>query len=467
MYKQINSVITFKNGQGISARGTLLTSSQKTIVFEVYNPCIIVKLSEVLDELSLAVGSDLVYRGKAVVSNLVNTGLMLVVSATLVDSWADLTDKNYTAAELELKTGGFIDDWDSSRKLEVGYLVVVGELRSFLGELSRWVERLDIENAAKDVTDINVQLECEFFQALVGPVLARLDVLFAKFEAEAQKVNEEDLTIHKIFAQADLHPLMLRSPFFYRSYTKPLGYAGDYEMVNMMTRKEGREGPTTYSQIINAYYYNIGPTVAHRNRIDILFGYLSRLTDEAKAQGRQLRVLNVGCGPALEIQKFIREYETPEDCIFKLMDFNSETIDYTSGKLNKISDDLGKSINVEFIQKSVHTLLQISHKSTNEENIDDYDFVYCAGLFDYLSDRVCSRLLKLFNKWVCDRGIVLSTNVCPSNPSRWSMEHNVDWYLIHRDEEGMLGIAPKEGSHRVYLDETGFNVFLESISSSE
>ena len=467
MQKQVNSLITFKNAQGVQVRATLLKLSKKSIVFEVYNPALIVQLSEVLEDLTLEWNENLVYKGKAVVSNLVNTGLMLVVSATLVEQLKDFAEKSATPSELEEKTIDFINDWNRSHDLQPGYQVIVGELRAFLNELSRWVEQFDTAEMLVEPGDEVTYLEAEYFQAMVKPLIKRLGELFMQFEREASLIKEEELTIHKVFAQNDLHPLMLRSPFFFRSFTKPLGYAGDYEMVNMMTRSEGREGPTSYAQIINSYFYNIGPTRAHRNRIDILYNYLCDVADQAKKNNVKVSILNIGCGPALEIQKFIRDYDRPDYCDFTLVDFNQETINYTSNRLKVVAKECDKEINVEFVLQSVYTLLQQVADSKNDQNDNSFDFVYCAGLFDYLSDRVCARLLKLFYQWAKDGAFVLSTNVCPNNPSRWVMEHIIDWYLIHRGEEEMSRIAPPRGIHKLYLDETSYNVFLETKKQAD
>ena len=81
------SLVTFKNSQGDTARGTLLTIERGTVVFEVYNPYSIVQLSEVLKDLTIRRGENAVYQGRAVVSNLVNTGLILIVSANFIDPW--------------------------------------------------------------------------------------------------------------------------------------------------------------------------------------------------------------------------------------------------------------------------------------------------------------------------------------------------------------------------------------------
>ncbi|MDH3326573.1 MAG: class I SAM-dependent methyltransferase, partial [Gammaproteobacteria bacterium] len=164
----------------------------------------------------------------------------------------------------------------------------------------------------------------------------------------------------------------------------------------------------------------------------------------------------------LELQEFIHSFSKPDICSFKLIDFNKETIDYTRHILNTAAENENKNTKIEFVQRSVHTLLKQANENLEGEETNKYDFVYCAGLFDYLSDRVCARLLNLFYQWTKPGGLVLSTNVHPSNPSRWTMEHVIDWYLIHRDEKQMLDIASKQGEHSVYLDLTGYNVFLET-----
>ena len=43
------------------------------------------------------------------------------------------------------------------------------------------------------------------------------------------------------------------------------------------------------------------------------------------------------------------------------------------------------------------------------------------------------------------------------------MEHLLEWYLIYRDEAGMASLLPENShAHRLYVDETGVNVFAEA-----
>ncbi|MEK6293136.1 MAG: SAM-dependent methyltransferase, partial [Paraburkholderia tropica] len=81
---QIDPVVSFRNSQGELVRGTIINLQRKSLVMEVYNPYSIVQVSEVLSELSVKMGTEHAYSGKAVVISMVNTGLTAIVSVTLI-----------------------------------------------------------------------------------------------------------------------------------------------------------------------------------------------------------------------------------------------------------------------------------------------------------------------------------------------------------------------------------------------
>lgn len=455
----VRNVITFRNSQGEKARGTLMKLTRSTVVMEVYNPYSIVQLSEVLEGLTIYRGDRVVYEGRAVVSNLVNTGLMLIVSATLLNAWKDLSGLLGNAQSVRYEVEQFIDDWEGTHHVLPGYQLVVGEIRSFFSEISFWLEQVDVE-LEHSKSGIDLTWDDGFFKELAIPVLNKENELLIKFEEEAKKVPECEVVKHRTFAQKDLHPFVMRSPFAHRVFTKPLGYAGDYEMVNMIFR-DPAEGPTTYAKIINTSQLLPAAPEAHRNRIDMLMQYLLDKSREEKVQGKSVQVLNVACGPAIEVQRLIRSEPDIENCRFTLLDFNEETLAYTKGKVDEAMRSRGQSVEVSYVHESVHELLKQSINKERNSDPVEYDIVYCAGLFDYLSDKVCSRLLRLFYRWIRPGGSVLSCNVHPSNPNKYWMEHILEWHLIYRDEEEMMSLVPQLGIQRLFFDETGVNIFLE------
>ena len=99
---------------------------------------------------------------------------------------------------------------------------------------------------------------------------------------------------------------------------------------------------------------------------------------------------------------------------------------------------------------------------------NQYDFVYCAGLFDYLSDQVCHQILETMYRWLAPGGLLVATNVADAlndaRPYRYSMEYLLDWNLVYRNQREMEAIVPKSAPAdytRIIADSTGVNLFLE------
>ena len=85
-----DSFITCRNSQALEIRATLLRLTRDSAVFEVYNPYSIIQLSEVLNDFRIIMKERIVYSGRAIVRNLVNTGMMAVCEVTLNESWLDV-----------------------------------------------------------------------------------------------------------------------------------------------------------------------------------------------------------------------------------------------------------------------------------------------------------------------------------------------------------------------------------------
>jgi extracellular factor (EF) 3-hydroxypalmitic acid methyl ester biosynthesis protein len=452
-----DSVVLFRNSQGDSGQGTLLHLTRNLAVFEVYNPYSLVQLSEVLQDLRILRGEVVYYRGRAVVSNLVSTGILLIVSASLIDPWSEFAGFS-PGKGLREEVSRFVREWDVGHRLRPAYQLAVSNLRAFLGEVSRWLEQ--VETVARDLgTEPSPDQEVEFFADVETALAPKLDELVAAFEGEASQVPPEETMPHKAFARRELHPLTLCSPFVHRTYTKPLGYGGDYVMVNMMLQNRG-QGANVYAKIVDAANLRAAPAAAHRNRVAMLVEVLRGEARRRANRGRHLRVLNVGCGPAAEVQQFIREEPLAAGCEFDLLDFSEETIGYARQKISEVKPKSTREPKLRFIHKSIHELLRDASKKP-EDVAPCYDLIYCAGLFDYLQDRVCKRVMELFCRQVDAGGLVLVTNVHPRNPHRYNMEHILEWHLVYRNEQAMQGLVPAGETGHTRTDPTGVNVFLE------
>jgi extracellular factor (EF) 3-hydroxypalmitic acid methyl ester biosynthesis protein len=457
--RPIDPVVTFRNSQGEAARGTLTSVQRRALVMEIYNPYSIVQISEVLTALTVRSGDKSIYSGKAVVVSLVNTGLMAVVSVSLTDEWSEFNAIRGDLSRVQEESSRFVEEWEARFRINRNYQVIISEFRAFLSEASKWADQADMSDVLP--RDPDGRIREDVFYELANPVMRKGGEYLSWLEEEGKKIPPEESVAHSNFAQTALHPLLLRAPFVYRTFAKPLGYAGDYEMVNQILA-DPRQGNSTYFQIVNAFFLRAAVAQAHRNRIDILVDYLTKAAERAASEERPLSVLNVGCGPAIEIRRFIAEYPRPDLLSFTLLDFSQPTIDYTRARIDEVCAREGKKANVEFVNESVHDLLKHASRRSGLAEQANFDFVYCAGLFDYLSDKVCARLLQYFVSRTNVGGTVLATNVHSSNPQKIPMEHLLDWHLIYRDEAQFESLLPQPRAHtRIYTDATGANIFAQ------
>jgi extracellular factor (EF) 3-hydroxypalmitic acid methyl ester biosynthesis protein len=454
---QIDPMVSFRTAQGEAVRGTIVNLQRKSLVMEVYNPYSIMQVSEVLSELTVRQGVKNVYVGKAVVISIVNTGLTAIASVTLIDEWRELSDVSISPTSVGAEVRAFVTDWTERFPIRRDYQVIVNEMRAFLSDVSRWVEQVDL---SQSLPKEDGRLREDFFDELAEPLIRQTKSYMSALEGETLMIEEALAPAHRSFAQAALHPLMLRAPFVFRTYTKPLGYAGDYQMVKQIL-DDPRQGPSTYFQIVNAAFLKSAAAAAHRNRIDILVEFLERMAVAAREAGRPFRVLNIGCGPAIEIQRFLAHSPNLEWLSFELVDFSEETLAWTREQIESIIARSGKRVKVDYVQDSVHDLLKRRLDPAVAKS--KFDAVYCAGLFDYLSDKVCTRLLAHFAARTGPGGTLLVTNVHSDNPEKlFVMGHLLEWYLIYRDEEKMNALLPAQSTaKKIFTDATGVNIFAE------
>lgn len=461
------SVIICRNSQGAEVRASLLRLTRYTAVFEVYNPYSILQLSEALTDFKIIMNEQLIYSGRAIVSNLVNTGIMLSCEVGLDDSWLDVDLFSPLREPDRLKTefSAFLEEWKKIYQITPDFKLVVADMHTLLVDLRRWLEQVELGVRSQPSID-RLQLEKDVIHELLEPIFPSVSPLLEKFEETARAIPREFQSAHRIYIKRFLHPVVLCSPFIHRTFQKPLGYAGDYEMVNMMLR-EPCEGGSMFAKILNVFFLRTAPVRAHQNRITYLVQQLVQEVGRIAKSGRVAKILNLGCGPAREIQDFLIQEDLCERAEFTLLDFNEETLKHVNIILEDIKMRYRRMTRIEYVRKSVHQILKESaqvRKNPQVAPTKQYDFIYCAGLFDYLQDRVCKQLLAYFFHILAPGGTLLATNVDDSNPNKGWMEYVLEWHLVYRNTQQLASLRPdgvdKENFH-VKSDPTGVNIFIE------
>ena len=221
---------------------------------------------------------------------------MLVCEASLADGWLDVDLFALVTQPQKLRADflDFLKEWGKINIILPDYKVVLADIQNYFIDLNRWLEQVELGIRSSPSADRR-KTEIEVIQELAPTILPSIDSLFARFEEIADNVPDDLLPFHRTYAKRQLHPQVLCSPFAYRTYHKPLGYAGDYETVNMILR-EPLEGSSMFAKTINMWLLRQPSAEAHRNRIKYLTQQLVKETHRLAQQGSIAQIFSLGCG---------------------------------------------------------------------------------------------------------------------------------------------------------------------------
>ena len=216
-----------------------------------------------------------------------------------------------------------------------------------------------------------------------------------------------------------------QDPLTFRAFTKPRGYAGDAVMLDYIYGlgqiAEAESRATELGRAI-LHCFRQSPSqraVRYRRRL------IANLIDRTAAHGAR-RVLAIASG-------HLREAEISNAVLDKVLD-EFVAFDQDGASLDVVSREYA-SFGVTTIQGSVHQIL------SGKVQLGHYDFVYAAGLFDYLSEPVARALICRMFAMVRPGGKLLVPNFLPTTREIGYMEAFMDWQLIYRDHYAMLALA--------------------------
>ena len=462
--------VAFKTAEGIELRGPLGQMMRHAATFEIYTPKTVLNSSEALTEFSINFHGKVIYFGRAVIRSLVEAGGKVVCEVALDEQhWLDVDVQavSESSGRIVEEFKKFLNEWQKSYIVTSEFKVAIADMQTFLHDLQLWLNQIEINiNNQRNPAGWDENSEKETIAQLAKPIISAIDTLIDRFESIVTGLPKESHPTFQAYLRRQLHPYLMASPFAHRAFNKPLGYAGDYEMVDMMIRPP-EEGTGLFSKLINVWLLSQTPAQAHRNRISHLEQKLVEETLRAKASNRRLQVFNLGCGPADEIHNFAKNCNLAQLVDFCLVDFNAETLNVLKAKLDSKSTP-NRPLSYRTLKKSVSQIIKDGGKTLCPASGEKYGYIYCAGLFDYLPDSVCKQLMEVFYQMLAPDGLLLATNASDalnaSRPFRYSMEYILDWYLIYRNARQFVQVLPDglpEDSTGVFADATGANLFLE------
>ena len=134
----------------------------------------------------------------------------------------------------------------------------------------------------------------------------------------------------------------------------------------------------------------------------------------------------------------------------------SEAIKFSKSKLSMDSHFI-------FYQDNV---VKMALKDKFKNLLDEQDFIYSFGFYDYISKRAAKRLTEALWKCVKSGGSLLFVNAHPSNSTRLWMEFGGDWYLNYKTKEEMYSIVENLNNLKevkYHFDDFGVYQYIEAF----
>jgi SAM-dependent methyltransferase len=247
-----------------------------------------------------------------------------------------------------------------------------------------------------------------------------------------------------------------QDPFTARSFHKPRGYAGDAMLIDYIYTRDCRAGEhvdvSPLGERIFSFSRDTPTCAAVRNRRDLI----ASVIDEVCAVVHHPHVLSVACGHLREAT-LCRSVTGGQTGRFIALDQDQLSLGVVEQELCEYG--------VVPVCNSIKSLFR------GEIAREQFDLIYSTGLYDYLDDRIATRLTTRLFEMLNPGGRLLLANFLPNIWGAGFMETFMDWKLIYRTPAQMESIAasisPDElAIRKTFVEKNANIVFLELIRRS-
>jgi extracellular factor (EF) 3-hydroxypalmitic acid methyl ester biosynthesis protein len=342
------------------------------------------------------------------------------------------------------------------------FKALVAEFRLYLAETERELGRFE----ASLPWHVMQERSSPACAALVARLRAEIGTDVLRFAAEIDRamrdVDPADAPALMEFSQRHVQQFVLQAPWMHRALHKPFGYPGDYELMNFFYEKDF-EGPTLFARALGHAFLQTPVALAVRYRKDLTRRQLKLVIEQRAGSSRPVRFLSIAAGPARELQELFSEIEDlPAALEIVLFDQDKGALAHAYRRLQPLAARFPGRVRLVFLNESIKRLLRDTHLF---DEFQGFDAIYSCGLIDYLHEYTAVKLARNLCGAVAPGGKVLLANMV-DHPSRWIMEYHLDWKLIYRTREELMGIGRRAvpGARiRMLEEETGVNPFIEMV----
>jgi extracellular factor (EF) 3-hydroxypalmitic acid methyl ester biosynthesis protein len=282
-----------------------------------------------------------------------------------------------------------------------------------------------------------------------GDTFAAMDALIGDLSDLRRSLHRNDwkTLAAEVINQHPIADLVRQCPLTDHCAAKPRGYAGDAELIDHiygLGLAARAPHPATLAGRIYAWNVNTPGCRAARRRREIIASEIDKVA--ARQSSGRASMLSIACGHLREADLAVA-FRSGAIGQFVALDQDRDSL----AEVERSYAHLG-------VEAQVGTVRSIIARKTAFSGMD---FVYAAGLYDYLVAPIGMRLAARLFEFLRPGGRLLIANFSPSLPGIGYMETFMDWWLIYRTGAELRALFDEVPGDEV----AGIDVFEDEIGA--
>lgn len=254
-----------------------------------------------------------------------------------------------------------------------------------------------------------------------------------------------DRTMHRVikeYTETMVTSRLMDCPSFRTAYTKPLGYAGDFQIMDYFYRSTF-EGQSAFARV----FHRLGCEDAMAAGIRHRMALIKKWTEQeyrrfvASSIGQQeFRVTSLGSGPAKEVSDFVEDQQDWKRPVkWTLIDQEERALGMAFNGIYPRIYSKHAPASLQCMYMSFTDLMRDPEATKLQEQ---QHFIYLSGVLDYFKKPKAMVLIRrLYEDFLAPGGMLAVGNAKTPNEHFWIAEFVVNWSLIYRTEDDMLRLA--------------------------
>ena len=223
------------------------------------------------------------------------------------------------------------------------------------------------------------------------------------------------------------------SPFTRHISEWPLGYAGDFRIIDQICSQENRAPRRTFAYWIEEHSLACAMAQQHRNKVREQAREILECARARTEAGETASIAILACGSSPDLALVARELSQLQVRIVAV-DSDAAALEETHRRLVSLGGKL----------ETVHG--NVARLMGELARLGPYDLVLAGGLFDYLPDRVAESVVRNVNdKLLRSAGVLFFTNMAEGNPYEAWTRYVCNCRLIQRSAADIARLTSSAG----------------------